>query len=449
MKKLIYLFSVTALLFSSCNYLDVEPTGKVIPDEVEEFRGLLTAAYAGFPTHKHLLSVRSDEMLPDNFGLSFNEYMGIVSWDDSNSDPLTPIFPWTSMYKVIFYANSVIQDAPSATNDGGDDTKEQLIGEAYLLRAYAHFELLNLYAVPYNAATAATDKGIPMQLKIDVNQEFKRASVADVYSQILADISEGLKYIEVEKQEANRRFQFSRQAGLAFKARVLTYMANWEEALATAQQLIPGVELEDLTAEKPVVPSRYDSKENILALEMAVSSIFWDDFYMSDEFMSSNFDMTKVDGAYGDKRLTVCFTSRLGVNKPYGTTGKVTFRAAEAYLIAAEAAANIGNLTEAVNNLKILNEKRLVSSLFNAKLATWEAMSQQELIAEIAKERAREFVVEGHRWYDLRRTTRPSIVKVFMDDNFDFITKELQENDARYVIAFPKEAIANNPDLLN
>ena len=77
------------------------------------------------------------------------------------------------------------------------------------------------------------------------------------------------------------------------------------------------------------------------------------------------------------------------------------------------------------------------------------SMSQQELIAEVAKERAREFVAEGHRWYDLRRTTRPAIIKMFMDDNFDFMVEELQENDARYIIAFPKDAVANNPELLN
>ena len=51
-------------MFTSCNYLDVEPVGKVIPDEVSEFRALLASAYSTYPRYKHYLTVRSDEVFP-------------------------------------------------------------------------------------------------------------------------------------------------------------------------------------------------------------------------------------------------------------------------------------------------------------------------------------------------------------------------------------------------
>ena len=57
MKLIHYIVMMTAL-FTSCNYLDVEPVGKVIPDEVSEYRALLTTAYSRFPQHKKLLTVR-------------------------------------------------------------------------------------------------------------------------------------------------------------------------------------------------------------------------------------------------------------------------------------------------------------------------------------------------------------------------------------------------------
>ena len=39
-------------------------------------------------------------------------------------------------------------------------------------------------------------------------------------------------------------------------------------------------------------------------------------------------------------------------------------------------------------------------------------MTQDELITEILDERERELAIEGHRWFDLRRTTRPRIQKI-------------------------------------
>lgn len=452
MKRFIYSVMFTALSLSSCNYLDVEPVGKVIPDEVSEYRALLTSSYSIFPKHKHLLSVRSDEMVPYAMGLAFNEYLNIALWNDSNSDPVTPIYPWTTMYRVIFYANSVIADVMNAKIDTDEDTREQLLSEAYLLRAYAHFELVNLYAVPYNETTAATDRGIPLQLRIDIEQEFKRESVAKVYAQVLADVEEGLRYAQIESQTIENKYRFSKQGALALKARVLIYMSDWQGALETAESLIPALTLENLNSEDAVQPHQYDSKESIVALEMPINTVITDDMNMSSDFMEKVFDTNKEGEQYGDRRLDLCFRyspwSGYVTKKTKDGKGRVSFRAAEIYLIAAEAAANNGSLMKAVEYLSKLNENRLLPSFYMTKVAALKNMNREELIAEVAAERARELTIEGHRWYDLRRTTRPKIVKSFMDDNFIEKTGTLEANDPRYVIAIPRDAIANNPELM-
>lgn len=63
-------------------------------------------------------------------------------------------------------------------------------------------------------------------------------------------------------------------------------------------------------------------------------------------------------------------------------------------------------------------------------------------IAEIQEERTKELAFEGHRWFDLRRTTRPRIEKVI-----DGKTYILEKDDARYTLRIPQAAIDANPEL--
>jgi hypothetical protein len=47
----------------------------------------------------------------------------------------------------------------------------------------------------------------------------------------------------------------------------------------------------------------------------------------------------------------------------------------------------------------------------------------------------------------LRRTTRPRIVKEYYDTNFIPQSLVIEENDSRYTIPLPQEAIEGNPHL--
>ena len=72
MKRIyILLIAVFSLGMGGCNYVDVDPVGKVIPDEVSEYRALLTTAYSTYPQYRRYLMVRSDEVFPDLYGLSY------------------------------------------------------------------------------------------------------------------------------------------------------------------------------------------------------------------------------------------------------------------------------------------------------------------------------------------------------------------------------------------
>ena len=134
--------------------------------------------------------------------------------------------------------------------------------------------------------------------------------------------------------------------------------------------------------------------------------------------------------------------------KGHGDNVRMTFRNGEVYLIAAEAAAHLdGQLDVSKNYLKQLMKNRLTTEYYSQKAVEVDKMNQEQLLAEIADERARELALEGHRWFDLRRTTRPEIIKEYIDQDGVKQTAVLQKDDLRYTIRFPKEATANNPEL--
>ena len=454
MKK-IYTIVLALALFSSCNYLDVTPTGKVIPETVTDFRAMMTSAYSKVPPYKRMLTVRADEVVPFMYGYFFNNYVDLALWEDVNPDPMTASYHWTEIYNVIFYANSVIDEVMGAELDTRTDSREQLKGEALLLRALMHFDLLNMYAKYYDPATAATDRGIPLALKVDIDQEFKPATVEQVYTQVLTDIEEGMSLLEVEEQPATTRYRFSLKAAKAFKAKVLLYQRQWAESLAITEDLVASCPLTDMNGGDNVPPYENTSVEAILSLDGIGTIDIAADMVMNSDFMSLYSLDKAADDSYLDRRVGMYYeeswTGDMSTKK-YGNSKaeRATLRSADVWLMAAEAAAHdAGKLGIAKGYLKQLLEKRLEPTYYEERASVIDEMDQEQLLAEIQDERGRELALEGQRWFDLRRTTRPRIEKSFMDMNYEEHRAVLEKDDSRYVIRFPKEAIANNPNLAN
>ncbi|WP_316816196.1 RagB/SusD family nutrient uptake outer membrane protein [Pedobacter nyackensis] len=440
MKRLIILSLVLlSLSISGCKkYLEIEPVGKVIPTTVEDFRALMTSAYIGFPKHKALLVLRTDELTLDEFGQDFPTVKDIYTWKDVNQDGLTAPFPYIQFYKSIFYANQVIKDVEATAGISAETA--QLKAEAYLLRAYANFELLNLYAKPYNKATAGTDKGIPLVTIVDIEQKFPQATVEVVYNQIFSDLAAGQALLNVDKWENGKNYRFSKRAALALSARIYEFRGEWDKALTASQAVLAlNSDLEDLNAGGSVLPNNYLSKENIMALEDVMDSRASNASYISAHLLG-------IYNQTNDLRFAKYFSksgSRYRSIKGNSNALKITFRNGEIYLIAAESALQTGNKDLALQRLLALKAKRLTPDYFQTESTRISVLSATDLMSEIIAERERELALEGHRWYDLRRYGQPELTHVI--DGTNYI---LQKNDPRYTVRFPTEAIANNPELM-
>ena len=435
--KIILPLLAAALTLTGCDsFLDVQPVGKVIPTTVAEFRSLITEAYVTVPDDRGLASFRSDEVLMDAT-MSPNDlgsYLDIWRWNDDAPDPNTATFRWRQFYHVLFIANYVIESESKMTEGTTADIR-QLVGEAYMLRAYMHFILANLHAPAYTACDPATTKAVPLKLDSDVENVLPRNTLGEVYSSIVGDIDSAEDYLNVNSWAAAPRFRFTTLSADALRARVLLYMGDWKDARDAADRVLAvKSNLSDINSE---LPNQYNSIESIVALEQVFSSQYARtikvnrDFYR--KYTSSDLRRRKYY-----EQIT---TSNIILSKGGSNTYSCSFRTGEMYLNAAEAAWHLNDFDGARKYLAEIQKMRYTNGGASQIQAT-EALSGDALLDEILEERARELAFEGHRWFDLRRNGMPKLERSFRNETYT-----LEQGDPRYTIRIPNEAITANPGL--
>ena len=435
------LLALMLTLYSCDNFLDITPTGKVIPNTLEEYRAMLTEKYRTFPTDRYRTTLRTDECTLDVAAVKkeHDYFLDLWLWKDEGYSATTLSFSsspssWKSYYHCIYIANYIIEHRAEITEGSSDDIS-QLLGEAYMMRAYNHFLLVNLYAQPYTHCTPASTRGIPVMLAADVNAMPRSSSVETVYQQVLSDLDEAAKYMKVEKWDKGYNYRFNVASVDALRARTYLYMGEWQKAYDAAKKVIDAYgDLQDISAK---LPNDYESEENIVALEHYSAIDAPAVIYVNNDFLKLYRD---GDLRYSKNNYQYFKMEQKGIYRVSKNTGYSSFRSAEAYLTAAEALAQLNRLPDAIAQLMPLLTKRLDSAALQNARDLMVGMSQAELLQEIYDERARELAFEGHRWFDLRRTTMPQLTRVY-----DGVTYTLTQE--KYTFRFPTDAVEANPDI--
>lgn len=428
--------NIVTVLTSCDNFLDITPTGKVIASTGEEYRAMLTYEYKYFPKDRHMTTVRTDELKLSGQTASsdLDAYLDLWLWKDENPSPTTSYFSWRSYYHAIYIANYIMEHQDEIS-DASAAVISQLVGEAYMMRAYCHFLLVNLYAEPYTHCNPATTRGVPMMLEADVNAIPLSSSVEAVYQQVLSDIVEAEKRLNVDKWEIGENYRFNTVSAQALRARTYLYMGRWQEALTAAKAVINArPNLVDLNISSALLPDDYQSEENIMAFEQFSTNLSTVINQPSPDFIALY--------RTGDQRKSKYYKRETSTTYSLlKSTGICTFRSSEAYLTAAEAACQLGQLSSAIDDyLTPLWQKRLNASALSAEQTLVSSMDQAQLLQEIIDERARELAFEGHRWYDLRRTTRPALTHSYGGQTYTLTSD-------KYTMRFPTEAVESNPEI--
>ena len=439
MRKITTIIALAAisLINIGCDrFLDIQPEGKVIPVTTEDYRQVLTSAYSKYPVHKSLVAFRTDEVNIDDNGVDFVSYREMAMWKDSNNDPTSTEFPWVRFYSVNFYLNQIINEGSKTMKDSPE--KNQILAEAYALRAYLYFDLVNLYGKPYNNATASTDRGVPINLEIDLEEVLKPSSVQEVYDQIHADIKKAAGLMVEQTQALGVNYRFSKIALLAFEARTALYESDWDKALNYANQVLAVKgDLSNLNTVN-TVPNHYASPESIMALDNPWDNSIKNLSFVSPELISSyNSTTDKRFGMYFEKN-----GSKYKVIKGGSLEFKVSFRTAEQYFIKSEALLKLNKLTEAKETLLKVMKNRYTPDGYTSVQNAVNSMDSATFMNFILDERFREFALEGQRWFDLRRANQKKISHTISGKEYI-----LQQNDPRYTIEYPMSAKKNNPNL--
>ena len=174
------------------------------------------------------LAKKATTFAPDKRIAAFGYYTWQQEPERQREGVLNSDGAWGLYYHQIFTCNMILNDVDDM--EGTLEEKAQVKAEAYMIRAYAYYMLVNLYGEPYDPKTADKAAGVPVNGLIGVeNKKFKRESVAAIYDQILTNGENALKQFEI-CGDGNSVFRWNKAAAEVFISRFCLYMQNWEDA---------------------------------------------------------------------------------------------------------------------------------------------------------------------------------------------------------------------------
>lgn len=311
---------------------------------------------------------------------------------------------WSNTYNQIYAANSVYEGVNNSAALSTAD-RDQLMGEALLVRALLHFYLSNLYgAIPYIDTTDYQE-----------NSAVKRIPQTEVYAKIKSDLNKavallGENYISAEKVRPNQ------YTALALMARLNLYMEDWEEAATNASLIINKTSLYSPTDLDKVflknssttiwqlMPSVSGKSTNEGATFIFVSGpppLTALSSELINAFTANDLRKSTWTKAVSNGSSTWYHAYKYKQYQTASTTQEysILFRLAEQYLIRAEANVHLNELEAAASDVNAIRNR--------AGLTNTTATTADALLEVILQERRLEFFTElGQRFFDLKRTNK-------------------------------------------
>ena len=242
MKKIFAILTSLLLLASCAQFTELQPKGKNLLSTVDELELLLNSFEYG-PGNRDMQRMTGDMISYTNIpNLLVNptpsRYSIMLTWDESKLEKMAELTASDEDYSTLYsFIGTIANPILSRIDDAkGDDVKKnQLKAEAYTLRAYSEYILVNKFAAAYNPSTAANTPGIPILLEDwDISEPTEQWNVADVYDQIIADCDAAISLNALPVNNINK-MRINRSCPYIVKAMALMSMQKFEEAESVAK----------------------------------------------------------------------------------------------------------------------------------------------------------------------------------------------------------------------
>ena len=442
-------------LFQSCeNKLDIPVEFAKSPEvafrTVSDLQAALNSAYTGYNnTTITLNSIYTDNTKVgiDNGGQQLGLHNLVMNANNGTAANI-----WSSRYTAINRINRLL----NAVNTGAVDISENLaeansiIGQAYALRAFYHFELFQYFTPNYNDASGLS---VPAVDFVVVDENLARNSVSEVIAFIKSDILAA--DAKIPSTQTDKGF-VTKDFLVALEARMALFSGDYATALSKANSLIAKYPL----ADQNQYQNMYFDTDNSEVIFKAYRTIadarpgfIWH-FGGGGPFIemsNSLFNILDQD----DIRYSVLLNTGESdpannlhkINKYPGTAQEFladikVFRVSEMYLIKAEVEARSNNYLGSANTIKMLRDARFGDNTIAPAYA-----NEAAALDYILNERRLELAFEGHRFLDLKRLNR-NLERIGADCDALDNACTLSNTDARFTLPIPAGELTANPNMV-
>jgi len=459
------LFLLINVVFISCDdYVDIKTEGRLYPEETENYRYLLNNTVV-FDASYSLVDVASDDILmsdeyatyfENNYGSSdyYRPFKETYKWADSIYYTGEKDNDLNVMYQGLYTANVVIAEVLDS-NNGTEAQKSALRAEALVHRAYTFFNLVNIFGKAYDAETSATDLGIPLLTEPTVTEDITRATVKEVYDQIVSDLQMAIEGGLPATRTGTEVGFPSLASAHALLARTYLYMERYEEAKAQAESALSLqntlLNMEDyINTSDGGWPRRIENPELILSKKSISSYAYAPSLLMLNQELLDSFEEEDLRYQFFTRPISDMTYNAVSGGRAYciqrltGEARNAGPTVPEMLLIKAEAEARAGDEEAAMASINTLRKARFRTEDYEPLTAA----NAEEALVKVLAERRKELMAKGgFRWFDLKRLNKDSRFAKTITHKYIDNVYTLEPRGDRYQFPFASSLFQYAPNL--